>query len=126
MSAHRLVVAGIGVNLLLLLGVLVQWRAATAQTAPPAVAPVVRARAIELVDGGGRVRAQLSVEQNGEAVFRMRDAEGTIRVKLGASKHGSALVLIDGSTEPGVHVMAGMSGTSLTVKRGAQQQVITP
>ena len=126
MTTRRLVAAGIGVNLLLLLGVLVQLRSASAQVAQAAIAPVVRAQAIELVDSGGRVRAQLSVEQNGEAVFRMRDAEGTIRVKLGASKNGSALVLIDGSTEPGVHVMAGMSGTSLTVKRGAQQQVIKP
>ena len=126
MTTRRLVAAGIGVNLLLLLGVMVQLRSATAQVAQAAIAPVVRAQAIELVDSGGRVRAQLSVEQNGEAVFRMRDAEGTIRVKLGASKNGSALVLIDGSTEAGVHAMAGMSGTSLTVKRGAQQQVIKP
>jgi hypothetical protein len=50
--------------------------------------------------------ARLSVESNGEAVFRMRDAEGTIRVKLGASKDGSGLVLLDERTEPGLHVLA--------------------
>ena len=126
MTTRRLVAASIGVNLLLLLGVLMHQRAAAAQVAQPAVAPVVRAQAIELVDKGGKVRAQLSVEENGDAVFRMRDSEGTIRVKLGASRSGSALVLLDGSTEPGVHVMAGMSGTSLTVKHGAQQRLIKP
>jgi hypothetical protein len=65
-------------------------------------------------------------EPDGEAVLRMRDAEGTIRVKLGASKKGSGLVLLDASTEPGVHVLANASGTSLTVKRGRQERVIRP
>jgi hypothetical protein len=126
MTARRLVMACIGVNLLLLLGVLVQLRSATAQVAQPAVANVVRARVIELVDERGQMRAQLKVEKSGEAVFRMRDADGTIRVKLGASKQGAGLVLLDGSTEPGVQVLAGMTGTSLTVRDGKQQQVIKP
>jgi len=74
------------------------------------------------------VRAQLSVEANGEAVFRMRDAKGTIRVKMGASEEGSALVLLNESTEPGVHILAKRDGgTSVTLRsRGGQQQVLTP
>ena len=53
----------------------------------------VRARAIELVDQHGQVRGQLNVESNGEAVFRLRDAKGEVRVKLGADGDGSGLLL---------------------------------
>ena len=65
------------------------------------VQTVVRAKAIELVDDQGRVRASLNVATNGEAVFRMRDEEEVIRMKLGASEKGSALLLLDGTTNPG-------------------------
>jgi hypothetical protein len=59
-----------------------------------------------LVDDKGRIRASLNVATNGEAVFRMRDADETIRLKLGASKDGSALLLLEESTNPGLHVLA--------------------
>jgi hypothetical protein len=74
------------------------------------------------------VRAQLSVEANGEAVFRMRDAKGTIRVKMGASEQGSALVLLNEATEPGVHILAKREGgTSLTLRaENGQQRIFTP
>ena len=48
-------------------------------------ASILRGRGLELVDASGRIRAQITVESNGEGVFRMRDQAGTIRVKLGAS-----------------------------------------
>jgi hypothetical protein len=56
-------------------------------------APNIRARSIELVDDKGQSRALLSVETNGETVFRLRDAEGTIRVKLGAENTKSKLAI---------------------------------
>ena len=121
MRIQRVVVAFLGASLLVLTGVLL-GRSAVAQS----VAPVLRARAIELVDDRGLVRAQLDVESSGEVVFRLRDASGTIRVKLGASEEGSGLVLLDESTEPGVHMLAKRAGTSLTLKKGSQQQVIRP
>lgn len=77
---------------------------------------VLRGEAIELLDRDGQVRAALTVEPNGEAVFRLRDAKGTIRVKLGASEDGSALLLLDGSTEPGVHVLSRQTRTTFTMK----------
>jgi hypothetical protein len=67
---------------------------------------VLRGRGLELVDASGRVRAQFNVEPDGEAVFRMRDTSGTIRVKLGAGDNGSGLLLIDETTEPGVQIIA--------------------
>ena len=59
-------------------------------------------------------------------VLRLRDAGGTIRVKLGASAEGSGLVLLDDATEPGIHMLAKRAGTSLTLKKGQQQHVIKP
>jgi hypothetical protein len=103
---------------------------ATAQTSSPpaaAVLPLVRARAIELVDSKGQRRALLSVADNGEAVFRMMDAQGTIRVKLGASKSGSGLVLLNDATEPGLHALAKSQGTSLTlINKDGQKRVLAP
>jgi len=122
MKSLRLAVAFTTINFLLLLGVVLRERAAAAQRIPA----VLRARAIELVDGRGRVRAQLDVEAEGEVVFRLRDSNGTIRVKLGASESGSGLVLADEATEPGVHILATRSGTSLTLQRGARRRVISP
>jgi hypothetical protein len=123
MRANRLVVALTVVNVMLLLLVLAHGGA----TDRPAVALLLRLRALELVDDSGRVRAQLSVESSGEVVFRLRDASGTIRVKLGASEAGSGLVLLDGATAPGVHILARQSGTSLTlVGKGGARRVIEP
>ena len=90
------------------------------------VQPLVRARAIELVDDKGRVRASLGVESNGEAVFRMRDVDQTIRLKLGASKDGSALLLLDDSTNPGLHVLA-RHGTTMTLfNSDGRKRVVSP
>jgi hypothetical protein len=110
------------IGVLLALGTLLHERPAAAQAVPS----VLRAQVIELVDGRGRVRAQLNVESSGEVVFRLRDSSGTIRVKLGASEHGSGLLLANEATEPGVHILAKRNTTSLTVKRGERSHVITP
>lgn len=77
-------------------------------------------------DREGLVRAQLEVEASGEVVFRLRDASGTIRVKIGASEEGSGLVLLDEATEPGIHMLATRASTTLTVAKGRQQHTIKP
>ncbi|HUP25871.1 MAG TPA: hypothetical protein VNB06_23385 [Thermoanaerobaculia bacterium] len=92
----------------------------------PAAPDVLRARAIELVDVRGQVRAQLDVEESGEVVFRLRDASGTIRVKIGAAEDGSGLLLLDEKTEPGVHLLAKSDGTSFTLSDGGERRVFTP
>jgi hypothetical protein len=78
------------------------------------------------VDENGEVRAQLNVsDPSGETVFRMMDQEGTIRVKLGASTDGSALVLLNDLTEPGIHILAQQDDTSLTLtEQGGEKQVV--
>ncbi len=95
---------------------------------------ILRARGLELVDEAGRVRAQFNVEPGGEAVFRLRDAQGTIRVKLGAGENGSGLLLLDETTEPAVQIIARRQSTAewpkttsiLLSGTGGQQKVITP
>jgi hypothetical protein len=122
MRIERLAVVLATTCLLALLAVLFLDRPAGADR----VRSVLRARAIELVDGRGEVRAQIDVERNREVVFRLRDQQGRVRVKLGASRAGSGLLLVDEATEPGVQALAGAKGTSLTLQRGAQRQVLVP
>lgn len=59
------------------------------------------------------MRSRLNVEENGEVVFRLLDQDGKIRVKLGAWRGGSGLLLNDDVTEPGVHLLATSAGGSI-------------
>ena len=126
---QRFALALLIINLLLLVLFFTQQQSSAAQ----AIAPVLRARTLELVDTHGRVRSRLSVESDGEVIFRLFDQAGTIRVKLGASESGSGLVLTDETTEPGVHILArraplaGRKTTSITLtSANGRQRVITP
>jgi len=96
-------------NFALLLLLVTQVGFTTAQTATTAI---LKTSALELVDNHGRVRAQLKVEADGEVVFRLRDTNGTIRVKLGAGDTGSGLLLLDETTEPAIHMIARRTGTA--------------
>ncbi len=108
--------------LLLMLGVVMHDRPADAK-GPPGV---LRARALEIVDGHGRVRAQLKAFPDGQVVLKLSDANGLIRAKLGAGESGSGIVLADETTEPGVHILASRNGTWVSLQRGEQRRVITP
>jgi len=93
---------------LLLLGLL----AAKPETEPQDVLTV---REFRLVDGNNKERASIKVEDTGEVVFRLRDETGAIRVKMGANKDGSGLVMLDENTNPGIHGLANKSGVKLTL-----------
>jgi hypothetical protein len=104
-------------------GAAVQARTAGAQGGED----ILRGRALELVDEGGKTRARIGVEPNGEVVFRLLDQEGTIRVKLGAGKEGSGLLLANDATEPGVHILAKATGSSIkVVNKDGRERVIAP
>lgn len=108
-------------NILLLAFLLTQVHS-LAQTS---VSPILRARAIELVDDNGKVRAQLDIEKTGEAVFRLRDSKGTIRTKIGAGEDGSGLSLMDDRTEATVQLKANKDGGGITLfTRDGQQHLI--
>jgi len=121
MKTNRLSVILTIINLAVLVFLLVRGQ----MTIPPANSDILRVKAIELIDNHGQVRAQLEVESNGEVVFRLRDEEGTIRVKLGASQNGSGLLLLNDLTEPGIHLLADRDSTRITLSEqsGAQQEI---
>jgi hypothetical protein len=130
MKTQHLIILLLIINLAGWLYLAIGRNLATAQTNTPAsagIAPLVRARAIELVDSKGTRRALLSAEENGETVLRLIDAKGTIRVKLGASENGSGLVLLNDATEPGIHALAKDKGTTLTlVNKDGRKRVLAP
>jgi hypothetical protein len=121
-SPGRLAAAVAALGVLAVLGAVLLDRSAPAKDVPD----VLRARQIELVDGSGQQRALIKVEDSGEVVFRLRDQDGTIRVKLGASRTGSGLVLLNEDTEPGVQALAGAKETSVSVARGDRRNEIVP
>lgn len=84
----------------------------------------ISVREFELLDKNGQQRTSIRVEPNGEVVFRMSDATGTIRVKMGAGEDGSGLVLLNDDTNPGLHALAKKNGTSLilTDKDGKKRE----
>src|SRR5688500_5452113 len=75
----------------------------------------ITVKEFELVDENGAQRVSIRAEKGGEVVFRLKDAKGTIRVKIGASEDGSGLVLLDDSTNVGIHALAKKGGTTLTL-----------
>ncbi|HSI87875.1 MAG TPA: hypothetical protein VK918_02395 [Pyrinomonadaceae bacterium] len=112
MNLPRAAVALSILNLIVLVFLLTQTGTTSAQTD---VLPLVRAKALEIVDEGGKVRAQIKVESNGEVIFRLRDSTGTIRSKYGADERGSALLLMDDRTEATVRIRANKDGGGLSL-----------
>lgn len=122
MKMNRLAAALTIINLLILIWGFALSGAQATQTTQQ----TLHANVIELVDDTGQVRAQFNVEASGEVVFRLRDAKGNIRVKLGASEEGAGFVLLDDQTEPRVHMLAKQNGPSLTLtgKEGARRVLV--
>lgn len=127
---QRMAIALTALNLVILVVLLTRDNSAHAKDDEGSV---LRGRSLELIDADGTVRAQFNIESDGEAVFRMRDRDGNIRVKLGAGESGSGLVLMDEATEPGIQMLArpgateGSSATSITLSgTGGSRRVITP
>jgi hypothetical protein len=133
MKIQRLAIVLTVINLVILMFALAQNRPTAAQD----VAPVLRGRALEIVDERGIVRARINVEPavampDGKTypeavVFRMSDPNSLIRVKLGADRDGSGLLLADDSQQPGLHLLAKGTGSFLKlVSKEGREQVIKP
>jgi hypothetical protein len=114
-----------GLNIVLL--IVLVWTNARSQ-APPEVHEVIRARLIEVVNERGEMRGQLHIAQNGGGELRLRNGQGEIRIKLGPTNDGgTALLMMDASTEPAAMLHTGASGPALTLtdpKRG--KRVVAP
>jgi hypothetical protein len=136
MKAQRVVLVLTVVNLGLLAFLLPQLLSAKSS----ASLPVLRGRALEIVDLEGRVRASIMVQPADRSavmpdgkpypetvILRLIDPNGRPSVKLGTSVLGSGLVL-GGSSDPTYVVLKAEDATAfvkLTNKDG-RQQVIKP
>src|SRR5262245_32220613 len=117
MKHQRLLAAANIVSLLLVLAFLLgQSRAGVAD----GVAPILRGRALEIVDDGGRVRASISIlpadptvrmPDGGTGVpetvlLRLITAQGRPNVKIGVSENGSGMGLAGESDPTYVQILA--------------------
>jgi len=124
MNTQRLLIVLTAINAGLLSYQLVQPRPGAAVTAD--VPAVIRARALEIVDDRGKVRASLAVLPEDPKVkwkgrpypetvlFRLMSPAGRPNVKLGASQLGAGL-LIGGESDP-TYVQVLAEGGETTVK----------
>ena len=111
MTLRRLLTVLTIVNFGLLIFLLAQIRPVGAQE----VAPVLRTRALEIVDEQGRVRANLKIDHDPEVtILHMTDQNGRIRVKLGADSDGSGVVLLNNTQAPGIQMKADGRGSVIT------------
>lgn len=135
MKTQRFLVVLTLLNLGLLIFTLLQMRPAAAE----GVAPVLRGRALQIVDDGGKVRASIAVlpatrQQNGElsaetVLLRLITEKGRPSVKIGASEESAGIALVGPSNTRNTYVQLGSKGTtsSLTLKdENGREQNIKP
>jgi len=105
------------------------------------IAPVLRGRALEIVDDQGRMRAMIKVfpEDSGvkmpdgtrgypeTVLLRLINSKGAPNVKIAATEDGSAVSLVGESDPTLVQILARGTNTSLKlVNKDARQQLIKP
>jgi hypothetical protein len=132
MKLYRLPLALTVINLTLLIVLLAQFHPVSAQD----VVPVLRGRALEIVDDQGRVRASITryVDEGGYpevVVFRLHDRAGKPTVKLdtheagGSITKGSGLGLLGDSddTQAFIGTEGAIATTRLKNRDGRQRQL---
>src|SRR5262249_41435623 len=135
MKIQRLLVVLTLVNLVLLIVTLVQMRLAAAE----AVAPVLRGRALQIVDERGQVRASMAVlpaspQKDGSVsaetvLLRLITEKGRPSVKIGASEEtaGASFVGPTGTTNTYLQLSAKGTTSALTLKdEDGREQIIKP
>jgi len=135
MKAQRLLLVLTLVNLLILAIALGQMRPAAAE----GVAPILRGRALQIVDEDGKVRASIEVipatrQKDGEisaetVLLRLITEKGRPSVKIGASEESAMMGLIGPSNTKNTYVTMGSKGTSsslLLKDEDGRQQIVKP
>ena len=123
------------VNLVLLIFTLAQMHPAAAQ----GVTPVLRGRALEIVDDHGRVRASIQVlpastQKNGElssetVLLRLITEKGRPSVKIASSEQAAGLSLAGPSNTKDTYVQLGTKGTVSSLKlrnEDGREQIMMP
>jgi hypothetical protein len=90
--------------------------------------PVLRGRALEIVDSQGRVRASLMVHEDSQtSILRLIDSRGRPAVKIATTEDGAGLSLVgDGSR---AYVQLGTDGTTSTLRllnSNGREQILRP
>ena len=138
MKMQRLLIVLAVVNLALLVFTLAAMRPAAAQDAQD-VSPVLRGRALEIVDEQGRVRASLSVLPAGTSargvrypetvLLRLITERGRPSVKISTSEEAAAMSLAGPSNTKNTYVIVEAKGkaSSLRLKNeDGREQVVKP
>ena len=132
MKTQRFAIVLALINFALLILLLVQNLSAEAQN----IAPVLRGRALEIVDGKGRIRASITVEPPvtigsrtypETVLLRLTDPKSGPVVKITATEEGSAIGLSD-DVDSGVQVFSTKREGSFikVVNREGREQIIKP
>jgi len=124
------------VNLALLIFTLAQMRSAVAADE---AAPVLRGRALQIVDDRGRVRASINVypastQKDGESyaktvLLRLITEQGRPSVKIGASEQTAGLALVGPSGTKETYVQLAATGTVSSLKlknEDGRERVVEP
>jgi hypothetical protein len=135
MKTQRLLIVLTIVNLALLFFTLAQVRSAVAEGVPP----VLRGRALEIVDERGRVRASLNVlpakaPSNGETysetvLLRLITERGRPSVKIGASEEAAGVSFAGPSGTKSTYVILEAKGTASSLRlknEDGREQIVKP
>jgi hypothetical protein len=132
MKPQRFAIVLTVINLGLLFCLLAQTYSAGAQNAP-AVPPVLRGRALEIVDDQGRVRASITVLEpssrlaRSTVILRLIDPNGRPEVKITASEQGAELGFVGDSDTTQAHLAADGPNASLKLmNKDGKQQMVKP
>jgi hypothetical protein len=137
MKTQRFVIGLTVLNLLVLMSNLFRANSAT----NPEIAPVLRGRALEIVDDQGRVRAMIKIfppEPNTKmpdgtigypetVLLRLINSKGAPNVKIAATEDGSG-VSLGGDSNP-THIQLLARGTNTSVKlvnKDGKQKLLKP
>ena len=135
MKIQRLLIVLTLVNLVLLIFTLAPVHPAVAEGA----SPVLRGRALEIVDERGRVRASINVlpattQPNGEAysetvLLRLITERGRPSVKIGASEQAAGMSLAGPSGTKDTYVILEAKGTASSLRlrnEDGREQIVKP
>jgi len=135
MKAQRVLLALTVLNLVLMALTLAHVRSAAAEGVPP----VLRGRALEIVDDRGRVRASLQVlpaktEPDGKThaetvLLRLITERGRPSVKIGASEESAGISLAGPTGTKDTYVIVEASGTTTSLRlrnEDGRERRVTP
>jgi len=134
MKMQRIAIALTVVNLLIMTILLAKMHPSNAQEQQQNVLPVLRGRALEIVDPAGRVRASITlqppVEVDGKkypesVLLRLMEGRGKPVVKLGAGDNGGGLTLVNQSDQ-GVLIHGQNESSFIKISHNGKERIIEP